>query len=177
MTIASTPFANENSRTSAPGTPFQGSAHTEVLVAPMELPQKSRANAPISNTSILYPPVKVMPSIEDVMDAKLEAVEARADTKIARLEGKLDLVLEAVRSSRDEARDNRRAVIANSWVIFGALVVVLGIMVTVAPAIFDLGFNWRETISREIQTQFQRAPSPTPQSVPSVAPNPPSTPK
>jgi hypothetical protein len=44
---------------------------------------------------------------------------------MSRFEGKLDLVLESVRSFRDEARDNRRAVIANQWVIFGAVVLIL----------------------------------------------------
>jgi hypothetical protein len=100
----------------------------------------------------------------ELTDAKIAASEARGDTKIARMEGKLDLVLEAVRTSREEARDNRRAVIANGWVIFGALVVVLGIMVTVAPVVFDMGFKWRETISREVQ---ERMPAP----IPSVRPN------
>jgi hypothetical protein len=105
------------------------------------------------------------------MKAEIAAAEARSDTKIARIEGKLDLVLEAVRSSREDARnilananDNRRAVITNGWVIFGALVVAVGIMFTVAPAIFDLGFKWRETISREVQDQYQRNAPPRPPS-------------
>jgi hypothetical protein len=95
----------------------------------------------------------------DEIDAKLEASEARADTKLARLEGKLDLVVETVRSSRDEARDNRRAIIANLWVIFGVLVAIVGILFTVLPTVLDLGFKWRETISKEVETQVQKAPS------------------
>jgi hypothetical protein len=95
------------------------------------------------------------PTREEI-DAKIDAAEARTDTKIARLEGKLDLIVEAVRSSRDEAREGRRAIIANSWVVFGALVVIIGILYTVAPMIFDLGFKWRETISKEVETQFQK---------------------
>ena len=83
----------------------------------------------------------VMATEGELRAAEIAAAEARTDTKIARLEGKLDLVLESVRSSRDEARDNRRAVIANAWVIFGALIVVIGIIVTVAPAILDFGFT------------------------------------
>ena len=104
--------------------------------------------------------VVIMPNPTEVeLNAKLEAVEARTDTKIVRLEGKLDLVLEAVRSTKEEGRDNRRAVIANLWVIFGALVVLIGIIVTVAPVIFDLGSKFRETVTKEIQEQIKRLPN------------------
>jgi hypothetical protein len=82
--------------------------------------------------------------------AQHEAIEARTETKIARIEGKLDLVLQSVGEGRTEARESRRAVMANQWVIFGAVVVVIGIFVTAAPIIFDLGSKWRETISKEI---------------------------
>lgn len=95
--------------------------------------------------------------------AEIAAAEARTDTKIARIEGKLDLVLESVRSSRDEARDNRRAVIANAWVIFGALIVFIGIIITVAPAILEFGFKWRETITNEVHEQVSRVPPAKPQ--------------
>jgi hypothetical protein len=95
--------------------------------------------------------------------AEIAAAEARTDTKITRLEGKMDLVLESIRSSRDEARDNRRSVIANAWVIFGALIVVIGILVTVAPAILDFGFKWRETITNEVHEQVSRVPPAKPQ--------------
>ena len=101
---------------------------------------------------------------DQLLEAKLGKAAAETDTKIARLEGKLDLVLEAVKGASADARDNRRAIIANGWVIFGALVVVLGIMVTVAPVIFDMGFKWRETISREIQDRIptiQHTPPPS----------------
>jgi hypothetical protein len=121
-----------------------------------------------------------MASQDELVDAKLAAAEARTDTKIAKLEGKLDLVLETVRSfrsdvlesgnvTRTEARDNRRAVIANQWVIFGAFSVILGIVVAAAPVVFDLGSKWRETLTTEVREQLQRIqssqpapPTPTP---------------
>jgi hypothetical protein len=101
-----------------------------------------------------------MASQDELVDAKIAAAEARTDTKIVRLEGKMDLVIESLRSSRAEARDNRRAVIANQWVIFGSIVAILAILVTVAtvaPAIFDMGFRLRETITKEVQ---DRIPAP-----------------
>jgi hypothetical protein len=107
-----------------------------------------------------------MATADELAQARIDASEARTDTKIVRLEGKLDTVLndvrafrdearENVRAFRDEARDNRRAVIANQWVIFGSVVVILGILITITPVIFDLGFKWRETITKEVQEQIR----------------------
>jgi hypothetical protein len=104
-----------------------------------------------------------MATESELRAAEIAAAEARTDTKIARLEGKMDLVLESIRSSRDEARDNRRSVIANAWVIFGALIVVIGIIVTVAPAILEFGFKWRDTITNEVHEQVSRVPPAKPQ--------------
>ena len=96
---------------------------------------------------------------------KIAAAEARTDTKIARLEGKMDLVLTKLDASiagsesiRREVKDSEKAVRANAWVIFGALVVVIGILYTVAPVILDLGFKWREAITKEVQEQAHKAP-------------------
>lgn len=97
------------------------------------------------------------------VQAHIAASEARSETKLARLEGKLDLVLQAVQSEQGEARDRHRALIANNWVIFGALVVILGIMVTVAPVVFDMGFKWRETITKEVQDRTPPPKSPNSQ--------------
>ena len=78
-----------------------------------------------------------MHETREEIQAKIEASDARTDTKIVRMEGKLDLVLQTLQSTRDEARDNRRAIIANAWVIFAALVAIVGILAAVAPG------NWR----------------------------------
>jgi hypothetical protein len=102
------------------------------------------------------------PTREEIQ-AQIAASEARGETKLARLEGKLDLVLQAVQEARSESRDNRRAIIANGWVIFGALIVVTGVLVTVAPVVFDLGFKWRETITKEVQDRIPQSPTPRPQ--------------
>lgn len=99
------------------------------------------------------------------LQARLDTVEAHTDTKIARLEGKLDLVLQAVQSSRQdaletakisrqEANDNRRWIVGNMWVLFAAVVAVIAIIVTIAPVIFDMGVKWRETITSEINMRL-----------------------
>jgi hypothetical protein len=99
------------------------------------------------------------------IQARIDASEAKNDTKIVRLEGKLDLVLQAVQSSRhdvletakisrQEANDNRRWVVGNIWLLFAAVVAVIAILVTVAPVIFDMGVKWRETITSEINMRL-----------------------
>jgi hypothetical protein len=124
--------------------------------------EASNLKAPVQPTGKSQAYGDAMATESELRAAEIAAAEARTDTKIVRLEGKLDLVLEAVKSTRDEARDNRRAVIANGWVIFGALVVVIGILVTVAPVIFDMGFKWRETITKEVQDRLPPPPPSTP---------------
>jgi hypothetical protein len=124
--------------------------------------------APISSgrSSILGSAVKMSDPTREEIKAEIAAAEARGDTKIARMEGKLDLVLSKLDHSneyftqvRTDIADSRRAGIANAWVIFGALVVVIGILVTVAPVIFDMGFKWRETITKEVQDRIPATPT------------------
>ena len=96
-----------------------------------------------------------MASQDDLVDAKIAAVEARTDTKIVRLEGKLDLVLSKI----GDVREGQRWVVANIWVVFAALAAIIIGSIAAAPAIFDLDVRVRETITKEIQ---ERMPAPTP---------------
>jgi hypothetical protein len=96
------------------------------------------------------------------LDAKLTTVSAQTDTKLARLEGKLDLVITELRSVNDtykNVRDGQRATIANLWVVFAALAAIIIGSIAAAPVIFDLGMKLRETITKEVQ---ERTPPPPP---------------
>jgi hypothetical protein len=107
-----------------------------------------------------------MASEREVTDHAIAAAEARTDTKIVRLEGKMDLVLSKLNDSiagsesiRRDVKESERALKANAWVIFGALIVVIGIVITVAPVILDFGFKLREAVTKEVQEQVHKAPS------------------
>ena len=89
--------------------------------------------------------------------AQHEAIEARTDTKIVRLEGKLDLVIQSVQAGRVETLESRnaviasqRGVIANIWVGIAIVVAVIVAFFTVTPMYFDQGFHLRETITQEV---------------------------
>jgi hypothetical protein len=82
----------------------------------------------------------------ELTEAQIAAAEARTDTKIVRLEGKLDIVL----SKLDEVREDGRATRANMWVIGVSLALLIIGVVAAAPVIFDLGMKTREAISKEI---------------------------
>jgi hypothetical protein len=102
-----------------------------------------------------------MASQDDLMDAKIAAAEARTDTKIVRLEGKLDLViskLDLINESYRGVKEGQRAVITNIWVVFAALAAIIIGSIAAAPVIFDLGMRLRETITKEIQ---ERVPAPS----------------
>jgi hypothetical protein len=94
--------------------------------------------------------------------AEIAAAEARTDTKIVRLEGKLDLVINKIDSADRNVLESRRAVIANAWVIAGVMAVVIGIVATIFPVFFDLGMKSREAITKEIQEQMHKAPAAQP---------------
>jgi hypothetical protein len=111
-----------------------------------------------------------MASEGEVRTEAIAAAEARTDTKIAKLEGKLDLVLakletvnentiagrQEVSAVRQEIKHSERAVKANAWVIgFGLLGVIIALVIGL-PTIFDLGTKQRDTISKEVQEQLQK---------------------
>jgi hypothetical protein len=102
-----------------------------------------------------------MTSQDDLTDAKIAAAEARTDTRIVRMEGKLDLViskLDLVNESYRAVREGQRSVIANIWVVFAALAAIIIGSMAAAPVIFDLGMRLRKTITKEIQ---ERVPAPS----------------
>jgi hypothetical protein len=104
------------------------------------------------------------PTREEI-NAEIAAAEARTDTKIVRLEGKIDLVISKLDAAntinaaiRQEVRDSGRAVIANAWVIFAAMVGIVAIVATVGPMIFDLGIRTREANTKDIQERLPTLP-------------------
>jgi hypothetical protein len=108
------------------------------------------------------------PTREEIK-AEIGTAEARTDTKIARLEGKMDIViikLDAVNEStlamRRDVKDSERAIKANAWVIFAALAAILIGLIATIPAIFDWGFKMREVIDKEIHVHQPPVNSPPP---------------
>jgi hypothetical protein len=88
------------------------------------------------------------------IDAKLAQSAAETDTKIARIEGKLDLVI----SKLDAVRDDNRVSRTNMWVIGFGLAAVMVAVAALFPIFFGLGAQIRELAQREVQIQFQSQP-------------------
>jgi hypothetical protein len=85
----------------------------------------------------------------DEIKAEIALAEARTDTKIARMEGKLDLVLSKLDGVRDDYRNTR----SNQWVIgLGLAVLIIG-MVALFPVFFSIGAQVRDLVHTEIQSQ------------------------
>jgi hypothetical protein len=128
------------------------------------LGQSSLPRAPTINTDAKE---AEMATEGELRGAEIAAAEARTDTKIARLEGKLDLVLskldavsENTIATRREVKDSERAVKANAWVIgIGMLAVIIALLFGL-PSIFDLGMKQRDTIVKEVQEQLQKQEQP-----------------
>lgn len=112
----------------------------------------TETDASVFDGTVWYPNVPlemVMPDpTREEVDAKIAASEARTDTKLAKIDGKLDLVIAKIDHVTEsnsflhkEIADSRRAVIANGWIIFAAIIAVIAILVTAGPSLFDLGMK------------------------------------
>jgi hypothetical protein len=86
--------------------------------------------------------------------AHIDASEARGETKIARLEGKLDLVL----SRLNDVNENVRSSKANQWVIGLGLAVLIVAVVALFPVFFGMGTQIRDMIHSEVQSQIPNTP-------------------
>jgi hypothetical protein len=71
------------------------------------------------------------------IDAKIAAAEARGDTKIARLESKIDLVL----TKLDDVTKDYRSLRANIWTAGLIIIVVIIAVIIAVAALFSAFFN------------------------------------
>lgn len=90
----------------------------------------------------------------DEIDAKIGRASAETETKIARLEGKLDLVLtklDDVSTRLRDVRDDNRSIKSNAWIIaFGIAAIILAVGFGV-PAVFSNGLQTRDVVHSEIR--------------------------
>lgn len=96
------------------------------------------------------------------MKAEILASERGTETKIARFEGKLDLVLlklDTVEKNVAEGRAEQRSTKANIWVVgLGLAALLIGLAFGI-PTIFSYGQEQRDVIHNEVQQQLQTLPA------------------
>jgi len=100
------------------------------------------------------------------VQAQIAASEARGDTKIARFEGKLDLVLakldsvnNSVTDKMKDVKDDVRSARANQWVIALGLAVLIVAVVTLFPVFFGIGTQLHDMVHSEVQSQMPIPPA------------------
>jgi hypothetical protein len=96
------------------------------------------------------------PSREE-MKAEIGLAEARTDLKIARMEGKLDLVISKLDALSALARSDNAATRGNIWFVGLGLAVLIVAVVTLFPVFFSIGIHIRDIVHAEMQSQ---APAP-----------------
>ncbi len=90
-----------------------------------------------------------MTSQDDLVYAKIAAAEVRTDTKVVRLEGKIDLVLsrlDGMSAKFDALRDDNRSARANQWIIGFGLAVLIVAVAALFPVFFSIGTQVRDLV-------------------------------
>jgi hypothetical protein len=91
------------------------------------------------------------------IDAKIAASEARMETKIVRLEGKIDALigLSTTISSHQDA--NASSLKTNIWaataIIVATILGLFAIAATIGPSAFSFGAQMRDLVRSEVQSQ------------------------
>ena len=86
-----------------------------------------------------------------LIDAKIQAAEARTDAKFAQVLAKLDTLTTEVRSSRS-------SIWTAAFAIMGLILAVVALVVTVAPSAFSVGVQMREVARDEARAAVAVAP-------------------
>src|SRR5262249_10352103 len=98
------------------------------------------------------------------IDAKFAAAAAETETKFARLEGKLDLVISKIEDARASAHSDNAVTRASLWVLFAVVVAIVAALYAFFPVFFDFGSKVQERIADEIKARLPTvSPSTTPQ--------------
>lgn len=102
------------------------------------------------------------------VDAKIAAAEARTDTKIVRMEGKLDLLLSKLDYFNEritEVRSDSRGTRTNIWAVGIGLAALIIAVAFGLPALIGFGFQFRDVVHNEVQSampqQHQTPPTAT----------------
>lgn len=93
------------------------------------------------------------PPTREEIDAKMAAAEARTDTKLAKLEGKLDLVLTEVRSAKQEAKEDSRTNRNLNIGLAAIIIAVIALIATFGPQMLDLGTRLDERAEQAFERQ------------------------
>lgn len=75
------------------------------------------------------------------LDAKLEAVEARLETRLVSMEGKLDNLLNEVRHVGETAREAKQAASTIKWNVLFAMLGGVAISASVIVAMWAIGYQ------------------------------------
>lgn len=97
----------------------------------------------VNNPSATRGASKMSELSRDEISARLEAVEARTDAKLAGITAKLDAIL----TGQNEVKQTTKNA---AWSIIGVIVAVVALIVTIVPIAWDKGLQQREIIRDEV---------------------------
>lgn len=97
-----------------------------------------------------------MTAVQELVDAKIAAVEARTDVKFGQLIGEIQLINQRFDHLEGQMRSIRSNIWAATSIVIGSMIGIIAILATVIPWTFDLGVASRDVIARELAVQAAR---------------------
>lgn len=103
----------------------------------------------------------IMPTSDELTDAKIATAEARTDTKIVRMEGKMDILLSEIRATKEKVEseskttrelvaESRRTTWTVGLTVAGIIVSVMIGVITILPDFFDMGKSFQKAVFNAI---------------------------
>lgn len=100
-----------------------------------------------------------MTAVQELVDAKIAAAEARTDVKFGQLIGEMQLMNQRLGHIEAEQQALRTTLRTNIWtatsIVIGSMIGILALMATILPWAFDAGGAIHELVAHEIA--FQKA--------------------
>jgi hypothetical protein len=89
-------------------------------------------------------------STREIIDDKVAASEARGETKLVRLEGKLDLIMKTIDDLARESKIDSRATRSNQLVVGFGLAALIVAIAALFPVFFGMGDRIHDIVDRAV---------------------------
>jgi hypothetical protein len=117
-----------------------------------------------STTRVIESDVPMDGQNSELIDAKIAACEARGEVKLARLEGKIDVMIANQASLKDGVNSVKNTVWTVGAIVVTVIVASIALVVALVPPSVTFGTQMRDMVQREVESQKRSDTPPKAQS-------------